>query len=76
MFVLTIQAGVEGYHIYVGGRHVTSFAYRTVCCKLYSNIMTSALQALQCQAFLILFTLALNYVGDRFWMMVSQFSGY
>ncbi|XXG68354.1 hypothetical protein AAC387_Pa06g1461 [Persea americana] len=29
MFVLTIQAGVEGYHIYVGGRHVTSFAYRT-----------------------------------------------
>ncbi|XP_073008832.1 hydroxyproline O-galactosyltransferase GALT2 isoform X1 [Typha latifolia] len=29
LFVLTIQAGVEGYHIFVGGRHVTSFPYRT-----------------------------------------------
>ncbi|XP_072951816.1 hydroxyproline O-galactosyltransferase GALT2-like [Typha angustifolia] len=29
MFVLTIQAGVEGYHIIVGGRHVSSFPYRT-----------------------------------------------
>ncbi|WOL15708.1 hydroxyproline O-galactosyltransferase GALT2-like [Canna indica] len=28
LFVLTIQAGVEGYHIYVGGRHVASFPYR------------------------------------------------
>ncbi|KAL6658830.1 hypothetical protein ACP70R_002870 [Stipagrostis hirtigluma subsp. patula] len=28
LFVLTIQAGVEGFHIYVGGRHVTSFPYR------------------------------------------------
>ncbi|THU51532.1 hypothetical protein C4D60_Mb06t32020 [Musa balbisiana] len=28
LFVLTIQAGVEGYHIYVGGRHVSSFPYR------------------------------------------------
>lgn len=31
LFVLTIQAGVEGYHIYVGGRHVSSFPYRMVC---------------------------------------------
>jgi hypothetical protein len=31
LFVLTIQAGVEGFHIYVGGRHVTSFPYRPVC---------------------------------------------
>lgn len=31
MFVLTIRAGIEGYHINVGGRHVTSFPYRTVC---------------------------------------------
>ncbi|XP_042484948.1 hydroxyproline O-galactosyltransferase GALT2-like [Macadamia integrifolia] len=29
MFILTIRAGVEGYHINVGGRHVTSFPYRT-----------------------------------------------
>ncbi|XP_054777996.1 hydroxyproline O-galactosyltransferase GALT2 [Prosopis cineraria] len=29
MFVLTLLAGVEGYHINVGGRHVTSFPYRT-----------------------------------------------
>ncbi|PIN03088.1 Galactosyltransferase [Handroanthus impetiginosus] len=28
MFVLTIRAGVDGYHINAGGRHVTSFAYR------------------------------------------------
>ncbi|MED6192648.1 Hydroxyproline O-galactosyltransferase galt2 [Stylosanthes scabra] len=28
-FVLTLRAGVEGYHINVGGRHVTSFPYRT-----------------------------------------------
>ncbi|KAF9621643.1 hypothetical protein IFM89_025375 [Coptis chinensis] len=29
MFVLTVRAGVEGYHISVGGRHMTSFPYRT-----------------------------------------------
>ena len=29
-FILTLQAGVEGFHINVGGRHVTSFPYRTV----------------------------------------------
>ncbi|KAG2622146.1 hydroxyproline O-galactosyltransferase GALT2-like [Panicum virgatum] len=28
MFVLTIQAGVEGYHINMGGRHVASFPHR------------------------------------------------
>nr|DAD33925.1 TPA_asm: hypothetical protein HUJ06_012776 [Nelumbo nucifera] len=28
LFILTIQAGLEGYHINVGGRHVTSFPYR------------------------------------------------
>lgn len=31
LFILTLRAGVDGYHIVVGGRHVTSFAYRTVC---------------------------------------------
>ncbi|WOL15329.1 hydroxyproline O-galactosyltransferase GALT2 isoform X1 [Canna indica] len=29
LFVMTIQAGVEGYHIHVGGRHISSFPYRT-----------------------------------------------
>lgn len=29
LFVLTIAAGLEGYHITVDGRHVTSFPYRT-----------------------------------------------
>ncbi|KAG5068002.1 hypothetical protein JHK85_000379 [Glycine max] len=29
LFVLTISAGLEGYHVSVDGRHVTSFPYRT-----------------------------------------------
>ncbi|KAL9227399.1 hypothetical protein vseg_003090 [Gypsophila vaccaria] len=29
LFVLTLSAGLEGYHVNVDGRHVTSFAYRT-----------------------------------------------
>ncbi|WCJ21764.1 Galactosyltransferase family protein [Euphorbia peplus] len=29
LFVLTISAGLEGYHINVDGRHITSFPYRT-----------------------------------------------
>ncbi|RDX60965.1 Hydroxyproline O-galactosyltransferase GALT6, partial [Mucuna pruriens] len=29
LFVLTISAGLEGYHVTVDGRHVTSFPYRT-----------------------------------------------
>ncbi|KAK4795961.1 hypothetical protein SAY86_028287 [Trapa natans] len=29
LFVLTLRAGVDGYHINVGGRHVSSFPYRT-----------------------------------------------
>ncbi|KAK6150093.1 hypothetical protein DH2020_017618 [Rehmannia glutinosa] len=28
MFILTIRAGVDGFHINAGGRHVTSFPYR------------------------------------------------
>jgi hypothetical protein len=40
MFVLTIQAGVEGYHINVGGRHVASFPHRMV---RYSVHITSIL---------------------------------
>ena len=34
LFVLTLRAGLEGYHVNVDGRHVTSFPYRTV-----SNIL-------------------------------------
>ena len=30
LFVLTLSAGLEGYHISVDGRHITSFPYRTV----------------------------------------------
>lgn len=30
LFVLTLLAGLEGYHINVDGKHVTSFPYRTV----------------------------------------------
>ncbi|KAF3583559.1 hypothetical protein F2Q69_00027495 [Brassica cretica] len=29
LFVLTLRAGMEGYHISVNGRHITSFPYRT-----------------------------------------------
>ncbi|KAL6983562.1 Hydroxyproline O-galactosyltransferase galt6 [Sarracenia purpurea var. burkii] len=29
LFVLTLRAGLEGYHLNVDGRHVTSFPYRT-----------------------------------------------
>lgn len=29
LFVLSVRAGIDGYHINVGGRHVTSFPYRT-----------------------------------------------
>jgi hypothetical protein len=29
LFVLTLSAGLEGYHINVDGKHVTSFPYRT-----------------------------------------------
>ncbi|XAR72511.1 Galactosylxylosylprotein 3-beta-galactosyltransferase [Bertholletia excelsa] len=29
LFILTARAGVDGFHINVGGRHVTSFPYRT-----------------------------------------------
>ncbi|KAK5836852.1 hydroxyproline O-galactosyltransferase GALT4-like [Gossypium arboreum] len=29
LFVLTLRAGLEGYHVNVDGRHITSFPYRT-----------------------------------------------
>jgi hypothetical protein len=40
-FVLTITAGLEGYHVNVDGRHVASFPYRTV-----SLLMPCLLQGL------------------------------
>lgn len=39
LFVLTISAGLEGYHINVDGRHVTSFPYRTVSILWYLLIL-------------------------------------
>lgn len=36
LFVLTLSAGLEGYHVNVDGKHVTSFPYRTV-----SNLLLS-----------------------------------
>nr|GLL30148.1 hydroxyproline O-galactosyltransferase GALT2-like [Ipomoea trifida]GMD20928.1 hydroxyproline O-galactosyltransferase GALT2 [Ipomoea batatas]GMD25359.1 hydroxyproline O-galactosyltransferase GALT2 [Ipomoea batatas]GMD25404.1 hydroxyproline O-galactosyltransferase GALT2 [Ipomoea batatas]GME16940.1 hydroxyproline O-galactosyltransferase GALT2 [Ipomoea batatas] len=29
MFILTVRAGIDGFHISVGGRHLSSFPYRT-----------------------------------------------
>lgn len=37
LFVLTVSAGLEGYHINVDGRHVTSFPYRTVSTSTFSS---------------------------------------
>ena len=38
LFVLTLTAGLEGYHVNVDGQHVTSFPYRTVSgSRLYMN---------------------------------------
>ncbi len=31
LFVLTISAGLEGFHLMIDGRHITSFPYRLVC---------------------------------------------
>ncbi|KAF5752712.1 Galactosyltransferase family protein isoform 1 [Tripterygium wilfordii] len=28
LFILTLRAGVDGFHVHVGGRHLTSFPYR------------------------------------------------
>ena len=34
LFVMTLTAGLEGYHVNVDGRHVASFPYRTVSSPL------------------------------------------
>lgn len=35
IFVLTLSAGLEGYHVNVDGRHIASFPYRTVSVLLF-----------------------------------------
>ena len=47
LFILTLRAGVDGYHINVGGEHVTSFAYRTVCWLIIRKSDVYALIAFQ-----------------------------
>jgi len=37
LFVLTVSAGLEGYHFNVDGRHVVSFPYRTVSNECHST---------------------------------------
>lgn len=37
LFVLTLSAGLEGYHVNVDGRHITSFPYRTVSTILWCS---------------------------------------
>jgi hypothetical protein len=39
MFVLTIQAGVQGYHLNVGGRHAASFPHRMVYFQLLQQMI-------------------------------------
>ncbi|XP_020218251.1 LOW QUALITY PROTEIN: hydroxyproline O-galactosyltransferase GALT6-like [Cajanus cajan] len=38
LFVLTISVGIEGYHVSVDGRHVTSFPYRVVGTLINNHI--------------------------------------
>lgn len=49
LFVLTLSAGLEGYHINVDGRHVASFPYRTV-----SNVLEFVYMFMNLYGFLIL----------------------
>jgi hypothetical protein len=61
LFVLTISAGFEGYHVNVDGRHATSFPYRTVSiiiCNLFSQF--------KCGSLLRLF---INVYRDLIWRM-------
>jgi hydroxyproline O-galactosyltransferase 2/3/4/5/6 len=37
MFVLTLNAGLEGYHVHVDGKHVTSFPYGVVSSSSFLN---------------------------------------
>lgn len=40
LFVLTLSAGFEGYHVNVDGKHIVSFPYRTV--SIYTLEMIDA----------------------------------
>lgn len=44
-FVLTIRAGVEGFHVTVDGRHISSFPYRTVSDEDCANLTASFARA-------------------------------
>jgi len=57
LFVLTISAGLEGYHVSVDGRHVTSFPYRTVGTQIISP------SSVCLQKYLILFVLYSYFAG-------------
>lgn len=47
LFVLTLSAGLEGYHFNVDGRHIASFPYRTV-----SNVIQLAYLEMEFVSFL------------------------
>lgn len=47
LFVLTLSAGLEGYHVNVDGRHITSFPYRTVSKYFDKCIFILKLQKMQ-----------------------------
>ncbi|KAL6534358.1 Hydroxyproline O-galactosyltransferase galt5 [Orobanche hederae] len=58
LFVLTLSAGLEGYHVNVDGRHVTSFPYRTVSeMVLFSFSLLSFHEMLNFLIYLLGFTL-------------------
>lgn len=52
LFILTLRAGVEGYHVNIGGRHVSSFPYRTVLllCYLSKHALVRGISTVGCQA--------------------------
>lgn len=57
LFVLTLSAGLEGYHINVDRRHVTSFPYRTVRNQVNFTISVATLTSLMTILFSQGFTL-------------------
>jgi len=52
LFVLTISAGLEGYHVSVDGRHVTSFPYRTVGSLILSSTSGGMHEYLTCLCYI------------------------
>lgn len=55
LFVMTLTAGLEGYHVNVDGRHVTSFPYRTVSlCRYLCILFCGSISTFQRYAYLII----------------------